>query len=127
MTNKLTAIAISKATSEERLREIVAILYNLAQVPDPQISWDGAAAHFHETHPTLAAGLSLAAARFFRLAKVGFPAIKTEFVYPPIPPRDFDWSAVTDNYEPGHAIGRGRTEGAAIEDLLSQLEDWSAA
>jgi hypothetical protein len=126
MTTPLTAMAISKATSEERLQEIVEILYNLAQVPDPQISWDGAAAQFHETHPTLAAGLSLAAARFYRLAKVGFPAIKTEFVYPPIPSREADWSAVTDDYEPEHPIGRGRTEGAAIEDLLTQLEEWSA-
>ena len=49
--------------------------------------------------------------------------IITEYVYPPIPIRDFDWSAVTDSYEPGDAHGTGRTEQAAIADLLEQLEE----
>jgi hypothetical protein len=48
--------------------------------------------------------------------------IITQFIYPPIPPRDFDWSAVTDNYEAGDPIGYGRTEWAAIRDLKEQLE-----
>ena len=48
--------------------------------------------------------------------------IITEFVYPPIPLRDFDWSAVTDNYEPGCPIGYGRTEEAAIADLMAEIE-----
>jgi hypothetical protein len=53
--------------------------------------------------------------------------IHTEFVYPPIPIRQFDWSAVTDNYEPGCPIGYGPTEREAIDDLLSQIEpeEWS--
>ena len=53
--------------------------------------------------------------------------IHTNFDYPPIPVRDFDWSAVDDNYdgaEDSHCpIGRGRTEQDAINDLLEQLTD----
>ena len=49
--------------------------------------------------------------------------IITEFVYPPIPNRNFDWSAVTDNYEPNDPIGYGKTEREAINDLLDLLED----
>lgn len=50
-------------------------------------------------------------------------AIRTDHVYPPIPLRDHDWSAVTDNYEPGHPIGWGRTEQAAIDDLIERLAE----
>ena len=50
--------------------------------------------------------------------------IRTEFVHPPIPIRQFDWSAVDDDsYEPGSAIGSGRTELEAVHDLVSRLED----
>jgi hypothetical protein len=42
---------------------------------------------------------------------------------PPIESRAYDWSAVTVDYEPGHPIGQGETEEAAIVDLLGQLED----
>jgi len=49
--------------------------------------------------------------------------VRTENVCPPIPTRDLDWSAVDDNYEPGHAIGTGATEDAAIADLIEQLEE----
>jgi hypothetical protein len=50
--------------------------------------------------------------------------IRTEFVYPPIPDRQFDWSAVDDDtYEPGCPIGSGRTELAAVKDLVQQLEE----
>lgn len=58
--------------------------------------------------------------------------IITEFVYPPIPSRNMDWSAVTDNYdcdcdESGYfshcPIGYGRTEIEAMDDLIEQLED----
>jgi hypothetical protein len=47
--------------------------------------------------------------------------IKTSYVFPPIPTRAFDWSAVTDDYEPGCPIGVGPTEQAAIDDLLEQI------
>ena len=49
--------------------------------------------------------------------------IRTEYVFPPIPMRQFDWSAVFDNYEPGCPIGYGRTEKEAIADLLEQQAD----
>lgn len=50
--------------------------------------------------------------------------IRTEFVYPPIPIRQFDWSAVDDDtYEPGCPIGTGATELEAVKDLMQQLED----
>jgi len=49
--------------------------------------------------------------------------IRTTFVYPPIPVRDFDWSAVDDDTYDGEGcpIGRGATEEEAIADLLEQL------
>ena len=50
--------------------------------------------------------------------------IKTSFDYPPIPVRNFDWSAWDDDtYDIGAPIGRGRTEEDAIADLLEQLEE----
>ncbi len=57
------------------------------------------------------------------------PRIVTHFVYPPIPDRRFDWSAVRDGYDggddecAGDPIGWGRTEQEAIEDLLRE-EEW---
>ena len=49
--------------------------------------------------------------------------IKTKFVYPPIPTRDFDWSAVDDDTYDGEGcpIGRGESEEEAIADLLEQI------
>ena len=44
--------------------------------------------------------------------------IVTEHVYPPIPWRHFDWSAVYSDYEPGDPIGTGATEAEAVADLL---------
>lgn len=49
--------------------------------------------------------------------------IRTEHVYPPIPVREWDWSAVDDStYEPGGPIGWGRTEQAAIENLIDDIQ-----
>ena len=39
---------------------------------------------------------------------------------PPIPVRDYDWSAAREWYEEGDLIGYGSTEQEAIEDLLEQ-------
>lgn len=53
-----------------------------------------------------------------------FPEIKASFVYPPIPARCFDWSAITDDYDGApdsstrHQIGTGETRGEAIRDLI---------
>jgi hypothetical protein len=44
-------------------------------------------------------------------------------VFPPIPTRAFDYSAVTDNYEPGSPIGFGPTPDEARADLLDQLAE----
>lgn len=48
------------------------------------------------------------------------PRPTTEFIYPPIPLRCFDWIAYHD---PEGVSGYGETEEAALEDLRSQLED----
>lgn len=52
--------------------------------------------------------------------------IVTDFVYPPIPDRRFDWSAIDDHTydgaEDSHCpIGHGATEQEAIDDLLDQI------
>ena len=51
--------------------------------------------------------------------------IVTEHVYPPIPDRSCDWSAVDDDtYDgPGSLIGWGPTEDAAIADLEQKMDD----
>jgi hypothetical protein len=53
--------------------------------------------------------------------------IITEHVYPPIPDRSMDWSAIREGYcgcgECNPLIGRGRTEDAAVADLLEQEEE----
>lgn len=48
--------------------------------------------------------------------------IVTEFVYPPIPDRRWDWQAAFDSYDEGGLIGQGPTEFAAIVDLLLQWD-----
>jgi hypothetical protein len=53
--------------------------------------------------------------------------IRTEYVFPPIPDRRFDWSAIDDDTYDGapdsHCpVGRGRTEIEAVADLIEQLE-----
>lgn len=48
--------------------------------------------------------------------------IITRYDPPPIPPREFDWSAVSDNYDHGDPVGFGRTEQEARDDLLELLE-----
>lgn len=55
--------------------------------------------------------------------------IELEFVYPPIPLRDFDWRATRKGYEPGEPMGQGRTPVIALADLLEQemeVEELSA-
>lgn len=49
--------------------------------------------------------------------------IITDYWAKPIPTDQYDWSAVTDNYEPGCPIGYGKTEEQAIANLREQLED----
>ena len=53
--------------------------------------------------------------------------VHTNHIYPPIPIRAFDWSAVQDGYEPPDPIGYGYDEQGAIEDLREQIEERDAA
>ena len=49
--------------------------------------------------------------------------ICTWHVYPPISLRTMDWVAwVADTEDVDMLIGRGPTEGSAIEDLMDQIE-----
>jgi hypothetical protein len=55
--------------------------------------------------------------------------IVTSFDYPPIPDRNYDWSATLADYDgapdatgPTSLIGHGKTEAAAVADLLEQLD-----
>jgi hypothetical protein len=54
--------------------------------------------------------------------------IHTEFVYPPIPSRSYDWCAITDDYdgELGSPCGWGSTKEEAIEDLQFQISEMGA-
>lgn len=48
--------------------------------------------------------------------------VRTQFIFPPIPVRRFDWTAVDDEtYEAGFPVGFGATEAEAVADLLEQL------
>ena len=50
--------------------------------------------------------------------------IVTAYDPPPIPMRDWDWSAFDDEtYDYDSPIGYGATEQAAIDDLLEQIEE----
>ncbi len=46
------------------------------------------------------------------------PTIVVHNVFPPIPVRNFDWSAVFDGYDEGDPIGYGATKDEAVRDLL---------
>ena len=49
--------------------------------------------------------------------------IYTHFVYPPIPLRSWDYTAVTDNYDgEGSPIGYGPTAEAAVQDLIDNID-----
>jgi hypothetical protein len=51
--------------------------------------------------------------------------VRTNFEYPPIPVRSFDWSAIDDETYDGVGcpVGHGATEQQAINDLLAQIEE----
>lgn len=46
--------------------------------------------------------------------------IQTHYIFPPIPLRQFDWTAYRD---PEGPAGYGRTEQEAIADLLEQEDE----
>lgn len=47
--------------------------------------------------------------------------ILTKYEPPPIPLRQFDWSATFEDYDLASPIGHGRTEQDAIDDLVLQI------
>jgi hypothetical protein len=49
--------------------------------------------------------------------------IVTEFVYPPVPVRKWDWRATRDGWDLGDEIGEGATEAEAIADLLAKEDE----
>ena len=51
--------------------------------------------------------------------------VRTTHEFPPIPQRQFDWSAINDDtYDGlGSPIGFGKTEQDAINDLFEQMTD----
>lgn len=49
--------------------------------------------------------------------------IITSYDFPPIPDRNFDWSAIRYDYDPGDIIGYGSTEKEAINDLINQEKE----
>ncbi len=49
--------------------------------------------------------------------------IRVTHVYPLIPTRNHDWSAVYDDYEPSDPIGYGQTPQHAVDDLRNIEED----
>ena len=48
--------------------------------------------------------------------------IITDFVYPPIPLRGFDWCAFYDGEEEAGDYGWGETEEKAVNDLIAKTE-----
>ena len=56
------------------------------------------------------------------MTKPAEPTIVTQYIYPPIPTRKFDWMAYVDGREENEH-GFGATESAAIEDLKWQLAE----
>ncbi len=49
--------------------------------------------------------------------------IITNFESPPIPIRNYDWSAWYEDYDEGDSIGFGKTEEEAIKDLIEKEEE----
>jgi len=49
--------------------------------------------------------------------------IITDFVYPPIPIRNFDWIAYRDGDDEEGPHGYGATEEAAIAELMEMLDE----
>ena len=52
--------------------------------------------------------------------------VSTFYDPPPIPLRQWDWTAYDlEEYEPGQPVGYGRTEEEAIDDFYKRLAQWN--
>ncbi len=49
--------------------------------------------------------------------------LHVDFIYPPIPNRNFDWCVYEDGQEEAGNYGYGATRAAAIADFWEQRED----
>ena len=49
--------------------------------------------------------------------------IRTTYIAPPIPIRNFDWQATLSDYDAGDPVGHGSTRDESIDDLLDQVPD----
>jgi hypothetical protein len=49
--------------------------------------------------------------------------IVTEYNYPSIPVRDYDWRAYREGWDLDELIGYGKTKEQAIQDLLDQEQE----
>ena len=60
------------------------------------------------------------------LIEIAGMSVRTSFDYPPIPIRQFDWSAIDDNTYDGEGcrIGHGATEAEAVVDLILDSGEW---
>ena len=74
-------------------------------------------AGWYENGRYLTQGMQVCSALAYTLNR---DSIVTAFVNPPIPSRDFDWSATHDSYDEGDPIGWGSTKESAIDDLINQ-------
>jgi hypothetical protein len=55
---------------------------------------------------------------------MSLPAIKTSHIWPPIPCRNSDWCAFYDGTEETGKYGYGAAEQEAIDDLVSEYEEY---
>ena len=54
------------------------------------------------------------------IKKIKMKKIITSYECPPIPVREYDWSASRENWDLDEPIGYGRTEQDAIDDLIEK-------
>lgn len=55
-----------------------------------------------------------------QIKKTKMRKILTSYECPPIPVREYDWSAAREDWDLDEPIGYGRTEQEAIDDLLEK-------
>ena len=61
------------------------------------------------------------------IVKVGYLNVRVDCVFPPIPLRQFDYSACRDGHEEEGPYGHGETQQAAIDELIEKLNEEAEA